>query len=345
MAASPPMESPASPGHDPALLPFLRTDDADEAERLLADLLGRRARRTIRDVVGRVLHAHLPAGAAALGEDVEDVSSDALARVLRKLREMRADEGQEPIQSFDAYAARVATNACYEHFRRRHPARARLRNQVWYVVSRDPTLSLQRGANGNWLCTLAGERRDESANPDGGAARGGRPLPALIREVLARRDAAVDLNDLVDAVGETLGIHDAPHGGGARMAEAGSPIARVSAAPAPAVEQAEYLRRLWAEVRQLPLRQRTALLLNLRDAGGGDALDLLPLTGTASLREIAGTLALAAEDLARLWPDLPLDDRAIAIRLGVTRQQVINLRKAARARLSRRLAAENRQHW
>jgi hypothetical protein len=40
--------------------------------------------------------------------------------------------------------------------------------------------------------------------------------------------------------------------------------------------------------------------------------------------------------LSALWDQLPLDDLSIAARLGVTRQQVINLRKAARARLARR---------
>jgi hypothetical protein len=39
-----------------------------------------------------------------------------------------------------------------------------------------------------------------------------------------------------------------------------------------------------------------------------------------------------------MWESLPLDDTAIADRLNLTRQQVINLRKAARMRLARRMA-------
>jgi hypothetical protein len=42
--------------------------------------------------------------------------------------------------------------------------------------------------------------------------------------------------------------------------------------------------------------------------------------------------------LATLWPRLPLSDLEIAAALNVGRQQVINLRKSARARLQRRLA-------
>jgi hypothetical protein len=41
--------------------------------------------------------------------------------------------------------------------------------------------------------------------------------------------------------------------------------------------------------------------------------------------------------LRELWPTLPRDDQWIADRLGVTRRQVINLRKCARERLARRL--------
>ena len=42
---------------------------------------------------------------------------------------------------------------------------------------------------------------------------------------------------------------------------------------------------------------------------------------------------------AALWNDLPLEDTAISGLLGVTRQQVINLRKVARERLVRRIKA------
>jgi DNA-directed RNA polymerase specialized sigma subunit len=40
-----------------------------------------------------------------------------------------------------------------------------------------------------------------------------------------------------------------------------------------------------------------------------------------------------------LWRRLPVSDLEIAERLGVTRQQVINLRQAARQRLARGLRA------
>lgn len=111
--------------------------------------------------------------------------------------------------------------------------------------------------------------------------------------------------------------------------------------PAPdaatALERRTYLALLWEEIRQLPPRQAAALILNLRDGQGRNAVALLPLTGIATLREIARTLDMPAERFAGIWNRLPLEDLAIAESLGITRQQVINLRKSARERLARRM--------
>jgi RNA polymerase sigma factor (sigma-70 family) len=333
--ASRAMESTA----DPALRAFLTATETAESERLLSDLLDGRARRTIRDVVRRVLGAHFPSGLPSATEDVEDVCSEAVARVLRALRDLKIRPDREPIQDFDAYAARIAKHTCYEHFRRRHPERARLRNQVWYLLSRDPAFRIEPRGDGRWTCRLAGG--EAPAAPRSTAASDTRSLRDVVLAELAGQAGGLELNDLVNLVAPAMGVRDGRPGagGGGAVAEPESLPDPSVRSPVAALEDAELLRRLWTEVRQLPLRQRTALLLNLRDAGGGDALDLLPLTGTASIRDIAAAVEIDAVELAALWPALPLDDNQIAGRLGVTRQQVINLRKAARARLGRRLAA------
>jgi hypothetical protein len=64
------------------------------------------------------------------------------------------------------------------------------------------------------------------------------------------------------------------------------------------------------------------------------------VTGTATIPEIAETLGFSREEFACIWNALPLEDLAIADRLGLTRQQVINLRKSARERLIRRLGGK-----
>jgi hypothetical protein len=49
---------------------------------------------------------------------------------------------------------------------------------------------------------------------------------------------------------------------------------------------------------------------------------------------------LPLDEFAAMWNRLPLDDLTIAERLGVNRQRVINLRKSARERLTRRMGGK-----
>jgi len=103
------------------------------------------------------------------------------------------------------------------------------------------------------------------------------------------------------------------------------------------VEKRIFLQRLWEELRQLPLQQRVALLLNLRDHKGRGCIALFPATGVASIDQLAEAMEMRAEQLAEMWNELPLEDSKIAELLRQTRQQIINARQSARRRLARRL--------
>ena len=132
-------------------------------------------------------------------------------------------------------------------------------------------------------------------------------------------------------------------------------------------EWAEFLSRLWVEIEQLPVLQRISYLLNFT-AGDGQ-LELFWTYGVVSIRGIGSRLQLTEDQFARVWPELrlteeerasagaaasyderfallwrhlPLTDASIARILGTKRQKVINLRKAAGDRLSRRMAHSSR---
>src|SRR5213075_1008356 len=107
-------------------------------------------------------------------------------------------------------------------------------------------------------------------------------------------------------------------------------------APDVAVESMQSLHELWREIRELPRRQRLALLLNARDAAGDSVMRLLIESGVVTARELALAVEVRESDLEPLIGRLPMMDSAIAESLQVTRQQVINLRSAARDRLARR---------
>jgi hypothetical protein len=53
--------------------------------------------------------------------------------------------------------------------------------------------------------------------------------------------------------------------------------------------------------------------------------------------QLAATLEMPLEKFAAVWNELPWEDAAIALYLGLTRQQVVNLRKCGRERLARRM--------
>lgn len=162
----------------------------------------------------------------------------------------------------------------------------------------------------------------------------------LLTAIFTRSGSPIELDDLVTICASVRGISDATTSTTAVDEQRPGNEALETGREGDLVDELarrDYLRRAWVEIRQLLPRQRAALLLNLRDAQGGNALDLFVLVGVATIRQIARALEMEAKSIARLWNDLPLSDAVIAERLGTTRQQVINLRKSARERLARRL--------
>ncbi len=331
-----------APRLDPALGAFVDSRSEADAD----DRLGALLEEVARPVVARVVRAQL---AGVPESDREDVAAGALLRLTERLRALRAGEATETIESLRAYAIVTAQNGCRAFLRARQPERTRLGNQVRYLLGHDPALARWPGADGAWLAGLAGWRGRAAERPrpdlDGlplERAAAELELGELIRRLLLLRGGPWPVLDLVAALAELRGVRDQPLVSLTEPAadedEAAPGQEPVETRPGPLreAEDRQFLSRIWAEVRDLPRRQRVALLLNLRDAGGGDMLSLLPVTGLASAGEVARVLDLPAAELAELWPRLPLEDREIAALLQATPRQVINLRKSARERLARR---------
>lgn len=329
-----------------SLATFLDAPSEQEAANALEGLLGEDAGRQIRDVVKRELGGF---GVSHL----DDVVADVRLAMTQRLQALRRGKG-EPIDNLRGYITRVAEHACYSFLRRRYPERSRFRNRVRYVAGRHPSIALEREA-GIWRCKT---RRTVRVAPAPGAAAAfiddprtflestginlQQPLPELIDTVLTGLDRPIELDRLVDGLASALGIKDAT-AAVPRSLDEPDPIESIPDPSPAAVEvlsHREELLRAWNEIAALPARQRSALLLNLRDPEGGAVLHLLPATGVVSQAAIARVLELSEDMLARLWNRLPLDDRTIAESMGLTRQQVINLRKSARARLMRRLQGD-----
>jgi DNA-directed RNA polymerase specialized sigma24 family protein len=335
---------------DPLLRRFVDATDDVEAERQLAEVVERHALPLAQAIVRRKLRGYAddrPVRSDA--RDRDDVVGDAMVTLVERLHAERSRAGASAIENFSNYAAAVVHSACAHYLRRRYPERARLKNRLRYVLSTDRRLALWM-TDGELVCGLVAWR-GRAADPAAGGA---------LRSIVERREQGwatsdragltVASLDLVTAVGGPVDFEAlvAAVAAAARLIEPretedASALSSREVGHDVAIDQRRFLARVWAEIGALPPRQRAALLLNLRDPSGAGLLWLLPIAGVATIRQIAQVLDLPAREFAALWRDIPLDDAAIARRLGCTGQQVINLRMAGRKRLANRVGRENQR--
>jgi DNA-directed RNA polymerase specialized sigma24 family protein len=334
---------------DPALTGLVEAGDDDEAEARLDALLSARIQPLVRAVAARKLGIY----GGFSPHDVEDVVGDALLVLVERLRAVRRDPAAGAIAALDGYAATITYHACTHAIRQRHPRRARLKARIRYVLTHDAGCGVWDDAGGGAVAGLAAWRPQPASDAahtaldappseiqqaalarQARAAESPAGLGALVKAVLGIAGGPVEVDRLVATIARLCGVRDVPPTGEPPQ-ELPAPIEAVEAR----MDDQRFVARVWTEVGGLPIRQRIALLLNLRDTGGGGVLWLLPAMGLATIRQVARLLEMPDRELAELWPRLPLDDLAIAARLGCTRQQVINLRMSARKRLATRLRA------
>jgi RNA polymerase sigma factor (sigma-70 family) len=345
--------------NDALLLPWLHSADEAESERLLAHLVAEHAEPVIRQIIRSRLRYHTDyRGSASERQDADDACSEAFVRLLERLKECRSHPAEKAIGNFRGFVAVTAYHVCHQYLRGKYPQRQILKDKLRYLLTHQPGLGLWPGESGKLHCGFAawrGQKEDWPREnrlrqlPDElqtvmqtalGRADFHRLNPAeLVAAIFNQAGHPLEFDELVSVVAALRAVREQVAQSAADE-ERDDPFANIAdhrVNVAAEAEQRHFLKWLWTEIGHLPVRQRMALLLNLRDEQGGGVVALLPVTGVASIRQIAAMLEMPLEELARLWPELPLEDSAIARRLSLTRQQVINLRKCARERLGRRI--------
>jgi hypothetical protein len=315
---------------------FLTAADPERAEGMLEDLIFGQAA----PLVGKIVRTRL--GADVSSQDREDISGEVVLDLLARLQDLKKNPDATPIGNFPGYVAISAYHGCDRYLRQRYPQRHRLKRKLRYVLEKEQAFALWDDPAGTLLCGLAtwkghAKKTGTKAYEFDGLRGFSQERPGeLAQAVLEDRGGPMDLDELVGVIAGVWGIRDRqlPLDAVDGMAQPALPDGME------ALDRQRHLRKLWAEIVQLPLGQRTALLLNLRDDAGGSALLFLPASGIASIRQIAAVLELRPEELAGMWGRLPLNDLEIAERLRLTRQQIINLRNSARQRLGRRMGRE-----
>ena len=339
---------------------FINAPSDTESEALLEQLICHQALPLITNIVGYKLRASSWRWYSGRdGQEADDISGEVILRLVRLLREHKSSPDENPIGSLRSYVAAMAYNASDAYLRKKYPRRSSLKNKVKYILTHQPGLALWETEEGITLCGFASWRqlkidRSEPLGLDQGGSeirdfllqrsegmalekmRPGNQLSAVFEFV----GYPLDIDDLVSTMADLWDVHDVQPDGEWDEPELDN-LPGVSPDPVErlddTLDQQARIKQAWSQITQLPVRQRLALLLNLRDDQGGAAIAILPMLKIASILEIARVLEMPAEDLAALWNELPLEDAAIARMLGGTRQQVSNLRKCARERLLRRL--------
>jgi len=311
---------------DPRLEAYLLAS-GDERGAILAELLA-----GVRPVMERIVSSFRRAEAVFDERDAEDAIATAILRLIRRLDDVAASRNVAIIELED-YVATITYHAVYDIFRRRFPERTRLSNRLRYAAKHDARVVLQTTRAGVAVALAAWPQRvpiDRVPIADAAIVFDpGEPADAIVR-LLQTVGGPVLLAAVTSFFASRWGVDTLPPA-------VGDDEQSVDADQFQRLESRSFLETLWREVTSLGPQHRIAVLLNLREREGGNAAALFVLLGIATFEEIAGALEMSVGELAEIWSSLPLDDRTIAERLKMTRQQVINLRKTARERLGRRL--------
>ena len=292
--------------------------------------------------------------------------ADATLQILKRLRHIRLKPEMGTIGNFKGYVSVTACNTCHRHLRLKYPQRARLKHRVRYILTHKKGFSLWKDEQENWLGGLTEwlEARKSTVSkgrinllrndPHALESAGLTPEKVdhsdpieVLTAIFRWSHGPLEIDDLVSLAAELCKIKDYAPQSESETDLSAVPDSRPHDSLSDSTSKAEqrlYLERLWKEICQLPLEQRIALLLNLRDPHESSMITLLSDIGIATVREVASVLTLPVERFAGLWNDLPLDDSTIAQHLQVTRQQVINFRVSARRRLSRRMRTLGRPY-
>lgn len=337
---------------DNLLLPFLTSVTEDDADFALAELLERRIQPLIEKTLRTKFHATLkPTDFNYANQDALEISSAVKLLLVSEFKKLKVNNSDRKIQNLSGYVTSVTLNAYRQYLREKYPLRQRLKNKLLYLLSHHPKFDLWEYDEGILFCGFKENRKvaqtlnletirtkiEQTANKDN--LRENSRIIDLVKTIFELAESSMPFNDLLSVVAEIQEVKDQKKT--IEILTAEKEIADFENKTQTEIERREQLKNVWKEICALPLRHRFALLLNFKDKHGDCVIALLPLLRIASVRQIAEILEFAPKEFARIWNELPWDDLKIADYLNLSRQQVINLRQSARARLARIFAEKD----
>jgi len=331
---------------DPVLRPYLDAEDEQNSEMLLHALLQNQVDPLIRKRIRRKLFTI----SATMGTDhpernVEDLCSEAHLNVIRALRLLKAKTDHKVIRNLDAYVSVVVRQVCDQQLRRLNPNRVRLESQIRYICSHHPEFAIWEVegrfviGRSSWKSRVPTDKKPDVESVQKQFIKNKGFTLKSTKQMITICDCALNESKAPLELENVVRIAEIILGGSVLRYENLDDVEQQD--PSQSIDEKlhlqKYLQRVWSEVVQLPTAQRIAILLSLKDDSGRPLLPFLPLLKVANVEEIELHLSLSREEFTKIWNSLPLSDRDIAEMLNLTTQQVANLRKCARERLTRRL--------
>ena len=303
-------------GNDSLLIPFLSVETEVTAE----DCLNLLFEETIIPQIGKVLASYL----TLTSDDKDEIQSDALTRVLRKLRILRESYLSKtpfikPIRNFPAFISTVAFNCRKDFILRQKPEWRRIDYRLkrlkdeetceWHFFIDDDEKELvglkEKSKMHSEIELEAIISRVKADYPKHWFLKEQKSVP-IILEIA---DGALTKNELIRTI---LEITNTANSEEVEIPEEMSEYLKTDKNDELiAKRQNVFLRRVWDEIKTFPPTQRKVLLLSLKESRKVEAITLLLKKRIASIKEIADVLEVSLEEFSDIFERLPLTSREI----------------------------------
>jgi len=346
------MEKKQSAESDPLLEPLLSPAGDQQVDDIVSQLIAQHAEPVIKGIIRYKLHLYCH---HTIGQpDANDIYQEAIVQLLEVLHQFREQPDANPVSDLRGLVAVIAHRVCARWMRQQFPGRHAFKNRLYYMLTHQRRFALWQNENKKLVAGFSVWQGEKKRAAEGRLEQlsDNEELLSRIRSLKTGKEgwsgtlsaifdflgAPVEFDRLTGALAALLQFEDQTLESIERIRDT---IGFEASAREPdavwQVEKRIFLQNLLKEIRQLPLNHRVVLLLNLRDSKGGGGIALFPVLRIATVHQLAEVLEMSGEKLAGMWNELPLGDARIAELLQLTRQQVINIRKAARKRLTRQL--------
>jgi len=342
---------------DSMISSFLREEDPQEQERILAEIVSVEALPIIRRVIRQQLGLYLRNSSKGFEDSLaSDLYHDIATRIIERLRKLRSNElGQDEFDfdDFSSYVSRISKNVCHDFLREKYPTRHNLKNRIRYLLTTRPEFSLWKSNGFNHCCGLS-EWEDSSFKPNielddhllervrertGWNTKDSTDqLTGLLQAIFTECAGPIEVDRLVSFVIKIIGSSEpVTESLDSSLLEIQTELVDQRPRADQTLEDRERLRSLWNDILKLTAAQRKLILFSNLDVIESDLWSLFIESGTVEPNNILEALDISQSDFMSLWPRIPLNLIELADHLGLTRAQVVKARFNARARLRKHL--------